>query len=85
MYLPMWTDNKYAVALLTALHSVLEINFHLKRRMGYFLIQVYLPCCLLVVLSWVSFWINREATADRIMLGTYKVHMKLLVCQEFTA
>ena len=37
--------------------------------MGYFLINVYIPCSLLVVISWVSFWINREATADRIALG----------------
>ncbi len=37
--------------------------------MGYFLINVYVPCCMLVVISWVSFWINREATADRIALG----------------
>jgi Neurotransmitter-gated ion-channel transmembrane region len=37
--------------------------------MGYFLIQVYVPCILIVVLSWVSFWLNREATADRIGLG----------------
>lgn len=37
--------------------------------MGNFLIQVYGPCILLVVLSWVSFWLNREATADRVSLG----------------
>ena len=52
--------------------SVLQINFNLRRHMGYFLIQVYVPCILIVVLSWVSFWINREATADRVGLGTYK-------------
>ncbi|CAG5131886.1 unnamed protein product, partial [Candidula unifasciata] len=51
-------------------HSVLTIFFDFRRHTGYFLIQVYLPCCLLVVLSWVSFWINREATADRISLGS---------------
>ena len=39
--------------------------------MGSFLIEVYAPGMLLVVLSWVSFWINREATADRISLGNY--------------
>ena len=32
--------------------------------------QVYGPCILLVVISWVSFWLNREATSDRISLGT---------------
>ncbi|KAL3880816.1 hypothetical protein ACJMK2_033023, partial [Sinanodonta woodiana] len=52
------------------LHSILVIHFYLRRHIGHFLINVYVPCCLLVVLSWVSFWINREATADRIELGT---------------
>ncbi|XP_040062219.1 gamma-aminobutyric acid receptor alpha-like [Ixodes scapularis] len=51
------------------LFSVLHVNFNLQRHMGYFLIQVYVPCVLIVVLSWVSFWINREATADRVGLG----------------
>ncbi|XP_054721536.1 gamma-aminobutyric acid receptor alpha-like isoform X2 [Uloborus diversus] len=53
----------------TGMFSVLQINFNLRRHMGYFLIQVYVPCILIVVLSWVSFWINREATADRVGLG----------------
>ncbi|XP_055691528.1 gamma-aminobutyric acid receptor alpha-like [Lutzomyia longipalpis] len=50
-------------------YSMLLVNFHLQRHMGNFLIQVYGPCILLVVLSWVSFWLNREATADRVSLG----------------
>jgi len=49
--------------------SMLLVSFHLQRHMGNFLIQVYGPCILLVVLSWVSFWLNREATADRVSLG----------------
>ncbi|XP_072758476.1 GABA-gated ion channel isoform X2 [Anoplolepis gracilipes] len=49
--------------------SMLLVYFHLQRHMGNFLIQVYGPCVLLVVLSWVSFWLNREATADRVSLG----------------
>ncbi|XP_023298738.2 gamma-aminobutyric acid receptor alpha-like [Lucilia cuprina] len=53
----------------TSEYSMLMVNFHLQRHMGNFLIQVYGPCCLLVVLSWVSFWLNREATADRVSLG----------------
>lgn len=48
---------------------MLLVDFHLQRHMGNFLIQVYGPCILLVVLSWVSFWLNREATADRVSLG----------------
>ncbi|XP_022235360.1 gamma-aminobutyric acid receptor alpha-like, partial [Limulus polyphemus] len=57
------------VAFKPGVYSVLQVNFNLSRHMGYFLIQVYVPCILIVVLSWVSFWINREATADRVGLG----------------
>ncbi|CAL4124456.1 unnamed protein product, partial [Meganyctiphanes norvegica] len=49
--------------------SALQVNFNLQRHTGYFLIQVYVPCILIVILSWVSFWINREATSDRVGLG----------------
>ncbi|XP_026675251.1 gamma-aminobutyric acid receptor alpha-like isoform X2 [Ceratina calcarata] len=49
--------------------SVLQVSFNLQRNTGYFLIQVYVPCVLIVVLSWVSFWIHREATSDRVGLG----------------
>ena len=36
-------------------------------------VQVYLPCALIVVLSWVGFWLNREATSDRVTLGVTAV------------
>lgn len=52
---------------------MISVRFHLHRHMGSFLIQVYGPCILLVVLSWVSFWLNREATADRVSLGVTTV------------
>ncbi|KAF7993296.1 hypothetical protein HCN44_006356 [Aphidius gifuensis] len=49
--------------------SVLEVSFNMQRNTGYFLIQVYVPCIMIVVLSWVGLFINREATADRVGLG----------------
>ena len=54
-------------------HSTLVVGFLLQRHMGNFVIQVYGPCILLVVISWVSFWLNREATSDRISLGVTTV------------
>ncbi|CRL04832.1 CLUMA_CG017885, isoform A [Clunio marinus] len=48
--------------------STLQVSFNLQRHTGYFLIQVYVPCILIVILSWVSFWIHREATSDRVGL-----------------
>lgn len=57
------------VYMLSGQYSTLVVHFYLQRHMGNFLIHVYGPCCLLVILSWVSFWLNREATADRVSLG----------------
>ena len=40
-------------------------------------LQVYVPCTLIVVLSWVGFWLNREATSDRVGLGEKLSHWLL--------
>ncbi|XP_078246467.1 gamma-aminobutyric acid receptor subunit gamma-3 isoform X3 [Pogona vitticeps] len=50
-------------------YIVMTIYFDLSRRMGYFTIQTYIPCILTVVLSWVSFWIKKDATPARTALG----------------
>ncbi|XP_078720925.1 gamma-aminobutyric acid receptor subunit gamma-2-like isoform X1 [Lampetra fluviatilis] len=50
-------------------YIVMTVYFDLVRRMGYFTIQTYIPCILIVVLSWVSFWINKDATPARTSLG----------------
>ena len=38
-------------------------------RIRRFLLQIYLPCYLIVTLAWVSFWVDREQTAARIAMG----------------
>ena len=50
-------------------YSILRVDFVLKRHMGYYILQVYVPSSMLVMLSWVSFFIHREATADRVNIG----------------
>ncbi|RWS10661.1 gamma-aminobutyric acid receptor subunit beta-like protein, partial [Dinothrombium tinctorium] len=47
----------------------LSLSFQLRRNIGYFIFQTYLPSILIVMLSWVSFWINHEATSARVALG----------------
>ncbi|CAB1327223.1 unnamed protein product [Coregonus sp. 'balchen'] len=49
--------------------TCIEVRFHLERQMGYYLIQMYIPSLLIVILSWVSFWINMDAAPARVALG----------------
>lgn len=55
--------------LATGAYQRLSLSFKLKRNIGYFVFQTYLPSILIVMLSWVSFWINHEATSARVALG----------------
>lgn len=61
------TDRKEKLA--TGTYQRLSLSFELKRNIGYFIFQTYLPSILIVMLSWVSFWINHEATSARVALG----------------
>ncbi|XP_069129302.1 gamma-aminobutyric acid receptor subunit alpha-6-like [Argopecten irradians] len=54
--------------------SILAVDFHLERHLGFFILQTYLPCTLIVCLSWVSFWINRDAAPARVLLGKLRPH-----------
>ncbi|XP_063928628.1 glycine receptor subunit alpha-2 isoform X2 [Zophobas morio] len=49
--------------------TCLSIVFKLKRRLGYHLFHTYIPSALIVVMSWISFWIKPEAIPARVTLG----------------
>ncbi|KAK6014166.1 Neurotransmitter-gated ion-channel ligand binding domain protein, partial [Ostertagia ostertagi] len=51
-------------------YSRLSAYFTFKRNLGFYLIQIYFPSSLIVVISWVSFWLNREAVQARVAIGT---------------
>lgn len=51
-------------------YSVQVVHFHLQRKLGYYLIQTYIPLIMVVVLSQVSFWINKESVPARTVAGT---------------
>lgn len=66
----IWLISRACCVLLSGRnYSALQADFILRRHTGYFMINFYVPISLLVIISWVGFWINREATADRISLG----------------
>ena len=54
-------------------YSEPEAVFYLKRRIVFYLYGFYLPVTLVVLLSWVSFWIDPTSTPARVSLGVITI------------
>uniref|UniRef100_A0A452RNK5 GABA(C) receptor n=1 Tax=Ursus americanus TaxID=9643 RepID=A0A452RNK5_URSAM len=63
------TASRLAFYSSTGWYNRLYINFTLRRHIFFFLLQTYFPATLMVMLSWVSFWIDRRAVPARVSLG----------------
>ncbi|XP_047487685.1 glycine receptor subunit beta-type 4-like [Penaeus chinensis] len=50
-------------------YSCLVAEFHMRRAIGFHLVQSYLPTTLIVVISWVSFWMDVDSVPGRTTLG----------------
>ncbi|XP_041125223.1 gamma-aminobutyric acid receptor subunit pi-like [Polyodon spathula] len=57
----------------TGHYPKLVFHFNLKRNILYFILETYVPSSLLVVLSWVSFWISQSSVPARICIGVTTV------------
>lgn len=57
----------------------LVFHFELKRSILYFILETYVPSSLLVVLSWVSFWISLSSVPARICIGTRRPLLQFIV------
>nr|CAE46430.1 glutamate-gated chloride channel alpha3B subunit [Dirofilaria immitis] len=53
----------------TGEYSCARVMLLLRREYSYYLIQLYIPCIMLVVVSWVSFWLDKDAVPARVSLG----------------
>lgn len=53
--------------------TCIKAEIHLNRNFGYYIVQIFVPGSLIVVLSWVSFWIDVDAVPARISLGILTV------------
>ena len=53
--------------------STLIAEFQFRRNIGYYVVQMYIPTLLIVMLSWVSFWLNVNSVPGRVTLGVLSV------------
>ncbi|XP_006616223.1 glutamate-gated chloride channel isoform X6 [Apis laboriosa] len=74
LHLPRFTLEKFFTDYCnsktnTGEYSCLKVDLLFKREFSYYLIQIYIPCCMLVIVSWVSFWLDQSAVPARVSLG----------------
>ncbi|XP_058824743.1 glutamate-gated chloride channel isoform X5 [Topomyia yanbarensis] len=74
LHLPRFTLEKFLTdycnsKTITGEYSCLKVDLLFKREFSYYLIQIYIPCCMLVIVSWVSFWLDQGAVPARVSLG----------------
>ncbi|XP_076336041.1 glutamate-gated chloride channel-like [Tachypleus tridentatus] len=74
LHLPRFTLEKYLTNYCTSKtntgeYSCLKVDLVFKREFSYYLITIYIPCCMLVIVSWVSFWLDQNAIPARVSLG----------------
>ncbi|XP_031556304.1 gamma-aminobutyric acid receptor alpha-like [Actinia tenebrosa] len=47
----------------------LKVSFTFRRRLGFYLINFYVPCVVMVMMSWIVFWMDCDSIGERISLG----------------
>jgi len=50
-------------------YSCLRTSLVLRREFSYYLLQLYIPSSMLVIVSWVSFWLDKDSVPARVTLG----------------
>lgn len=53
----------------TGTYSCIKLDIAFERDYGFYLIQIYIPCSMLSIVSWVTFWLEPDAVEARVSLG----------------
>lgn len=65
----------------TGEYSCLVAKFSFQREINYYLIQIYIPCLMLVLVSWIGFWMDgkKDLTARTIIVLSCLLTMACMV------
>ena len=54
---------------LTGAYSCLRVVLVFARQLSFFIFTIYIPCFMIVIVSWMSFWIDHKAVRKLNMSG----------------
>ncbi|KAJ1372534.1 hypothetical protein KIN20_034711 [Parelaphostrongylus tenuis] len=61
--------NRTLATTASGSYSRLLLLFIFDRESGFYMLQIFLPAALVVIISWVSFWISRDSAPSRTVIG----------------
>jgi hypothetical protein len=56
------------IFLISGIYSRLTIEIDFQRMFNYYMVSIYIPCLMLVIMSWLTFFLNRNAFNMRAVL-----------------
>lgn len=68
-YKPLETKGCFSDNSFNTKFSCLEAKLFFRRSLGFYMSQVFIPSMMIVILSWISFWIHVDAVPARVSLG----------------
>ena len=76
--LPQYSITNFSTEIkrsyyVTGNRSKVTFKFIMKRQVAHFIFHLYAPCILVVIISWIAFFIPRDSVAARIALGITSV------------
>lgn len=67
--------NKYCdVATATGEYSCLRVDLVFARELSFYIVTIYVPCFMIVVVSWFSFWLDYKAVIPTKFTSTQSPH-----------
>ena len=63
------TGNSYCdVTTSTGEYSCLQVELLFVREVSFYIITIYLPTMMIVIVSWFSFWIDHKSVGNKLFL-----------------
>jgi len=57
-------DKSCDVVTATGAYSCLRVELTFARQLSFFIVTIYVPCFMIVIVSWMSFWIDHKAVMN---------------------
>ena len=63
------SNKRCDVSTATGTYSCLRVDLVFARELSFYIVTIYVPCFMIVVVSWFSFWLDYKAVSE--ILSTF--------------